>query len=138
MISLTKNDGDLEFNRLLLDAVDEALNALGKDAKNAVYFYLEVHNLSKEQIPTKIGDFSTILEKLIGVGAKIIELAIMKKLHSKIGVEWSWKQQNPWALPDLTFKEYVEMAKDQFNNTRKFNQETGILLTEEEAMEKYK
>lgn len=135
---MTKNSDIIEFNKLLLDSIDEALTLLGKDAKNAVYFYLEVHNLTKKEIPDKINEFSSTLEKLVGVGAQLIELAIMKNLHAKIDVEWSWKPQNPWALPDLTFKEYVDKAKEQFINTIKFAPETGILLTEKEAMEKYK
>ncbi len=134
---VTKDYNEIVFNQIMLESIDESLTLLGKDAKNAIHFYLEVHNINREQIPYKINEFSTILEKLLGVGARLIELNIMKKLHVKIGIEWSWKQQNPWALPDLTFKEYVEKAKAQFSNT-KFNPETGILLTEKEAMEKYK
>ena len=134
---MAKDSKEILFNQLLLESIDEALSLLGKDAKNAIHFYLEVHNIPKEEIPNKINEFSTILEKLLVVGARLIELSIMKKLHAKIGIDWSWKAQNPWALPDLTFKEYVDKARAQFSDT-KFIPETGILLTESEAMEKYK
>ena len=74
------------FDELLLKAVDESLALLGNSAKKAIYFHLEqCYGIGKFNIPKKTNDFSSAIEKILGEGAKLIELQIMKQLHEKVG-----------------------------------------------------
>ena len=98
-----------EFNKLLVSAIDEALNSLGESVKQSIYFHIE-HNFKvpRERIPENIGEFQGGLEKIFGAGAPYIEIMIMKNLHSKIGLPLKMKSQQ------LEFAEYVDAAKNGF------------------------
>ena len=95
-----------DFERLLLEAVDEQLTSLGESSKQALYFHLERgFNIKKHEIPMKTEAFADAMERIFGQGADYLEILIMRKLHSKIGLEVKL------STPNLTFIEYVEAAK---------------------------
>ena len=99
-----------DFEKLLLEAVDEQLTSLGESSKQALYFHLERgFNIKKQEIPQKTEAFVNAMEKIFGQGASYLEILIMKKLHSKIGFEIKLN------APDLRFAEYVEAAKRCYN-----------------------
>lgn len=92
------------FEKLLLEAVDEALSSLGMSSKH-IYFHLEKDfNLKKRDIPHKIGEFTNAIEKIFGPGARVLEIQIMKRLYEKVGPFKHFPKRN------LTFIEYVEAA----------------------------
>lgn len=98
------------FDKLLLEAVDEALASLGDSAKQAIYFHLESKfKVSKDKIPSHVDVFADGLEKIFGVGAKFIEIIIMKKLYERIG-----KPLEMDSSKELEFVDYVEAAKRAF------------------------
>jgi hypothetical protein len=108
-----KNSKD-EFEKILLEAIDEALFTLGQRAKTAVYITLEKKfNIKPEEIPRKIEEFSDILETLFGLGARHLEILSMRNLHIKICKHIECAHQN-WSSRDLTFKNYVENMKTSF------------------------
>ena len=73
------------FEKLLLEAVDEALASLGDSAKQAIYFHLEdKFEITKDEIPQHVEDFATGLVKIFGVGAQFLEILIMKELYERI------------------------------------------------------
>lgn len=73
-----------EFERLLLDAIDESLSSLGQSAKQAIYYHLEKSfKIKKAEIPLKIEEFTIAIEKIFGDGAKLLEIQMMKRLHEK-------------------------------------------------------
>jgi hypothetical protein len=73
------------LNRLVMEAVDEVLSALGDSCKQAIYLYLKSEcNMSRNDIPKRIPDFSDALEQLFGPGAGLIEIQIMKRLRKKV------------------------------------------------------
>lgn len=95
---------DERFERLLLEAVDESLSTLGDSAKQAIYFHLEkTFKVSKSEIPHKIEEFSNAIEKIFGVGARLLEIQMMQRLHEKSGhaVRYYLKNGN------LSFVEYL-------------------------------
>jgi len=99
-----------EFNKLLLEAVDEGLSSLGETSKQAIYFHLEKSfNIQKHEIPQKISEFTSAIEKIFGLGANFLEVLIMKKLYEKIGGTFEWKKQ-----VNFEFTEYVAAAKHSF------------------------
>jgi hypothetical protein len=103
------------FEKLLLDAIDDAFLSLGESVKQSIYFHLESNfNIARKDIPRHLGDFEEGLEKIFGLGARFIEILIMKNLHAKIGrtVKWEENQQ-------LDFAKYVEAAKQSYLNENK-------------------
>lgn len=56
-----------DFEKLLLEAVDEGLSSLGEPSKQAIYFHLEKgFNIKKQEIPYKITTFAKAVEKILG------------------------------------------------------------------------
>ncbi|MCW4006162.1 MAG: hypothetical protein NWF04_06165 [Candidatus Bathyarchaeota archaeon] len=102
-----------DFNNLLLDSIDTALLSLGKSIPQKVYLYIEKnHGLPKPQIPHSLKQFQYGLEKLFGIGARYIEILIMKNLYRKI--------QHPLNIEktsQLEFIQYVAAAKQGFLNS---------------------
>ena len=90
------------FEKLLLEAIDEALSSLGMSTK-PIYFHLEKDfNINEKDIPHKIGEFADTIEEIFGLGARVLEIQIMKRLYQKVG---PFKHFPKW---NLTFIEYVE------------------------------
>jgi hypothetical protein len=70
------------FEKLLLEAIDEGLSSLCSSSKQAIYSLLEnMFNISKRNIPYKIEEFADALEKIFGLGAKPIEILIIRRLN---------------------------------------------------------
>ena len=98
-----------EFDKLLLNTIDEALNSLGESVKQSIYFHIEnKFNVTRNEIPENLAEFQGGLEKIFGTGARFIEILIMKKLHSKIGLPLKMESEK------LEFIEYVDAAKEGF------------------------
>jgi hypothetical protein len=92
------------FEKLLIEAVDNVFSSLGNSCRQALYFHLkDCYNISKHEIPYRIEDFADALEKIFGLGAKLIEIEIMRALFTKVqDFSYSPKQE------DLSFTNYVE------------------------------
>lgn len=83
---MSESQQNERFEKLLLEAVDESLSSLGDSAKHAIYFHLEkTFKVSKSEIPSKIEEFSEAIEKIFGVGARLLEIQMMKRFHEKFG-----------------------------------------------------
>ncbi|MGQ9506547.1 MAG: hypothetical protein ACUVTB_01650 [Candidatus Bathycorpusculaceae bacterium] len=102
------------FETLLLEAVDEALASLGDSARQAIYYHLEDRfKITKNEIPNRLKDFTDGLEKIFGLGARFIEILIMKKLYEKIGQPLEWNESK-----ELVFFDYVIAAKNSFQKKK--------------------
>ena len=125
-------DKDPKFDSILSEAIDEALSVCGERAKSALYTYLEkALNIPKPEIPTRINEFSRGLEDLFGVHAHILEILIMKYLHSKIEIVWKW----PNDSPNLTFQEYVSFARKHYEGPAKEVDQVDVQAVEYQAHE---
>ena len=113
---MNKNVETKEFETILLEAIDKAFASLGKRVKDAIYFHLE-HNfmIARQDIPDKFDDFSVLLERIFGLGARNLELLIMQNLNEKIRCLYRWEGPN-WLVPELTFKDYVNLMRQSFEN----------------------
>jgi hypothetical protein len=70
--------------KLLTEAIDEALSVLGKPAKTMIYFHLNSNlQISKQEIPYRLNDFIDELEKILGHGAKQLELQLIRVFQAK-------------------------------------------------------
>jgi nucleoside-diphosphate-sugar epimerase len=92
------------FEKLLIEAVDNVFSSLGDSCKQGLYFHLKgSYNISKQEIPYRIRDFADALEEIFGQGARLIEIGIMKAFYARA--------QNLKCFPmeeDLSFTNYVE------------------------------
>ena len=111
-----------DFDKLLLEAVDEGLSSIGASSKQAIYFHLEKgFKVKKHEIPYKIEDFADAIEKIFGLGANFLEILIMKRLYEKVGGQFKLR-----GSQDLAFTEYVATVKQSFlkkKRTRKTTEE---------------
>ncbi len=99
---------DNNYEQILMNSIDEAFSTLGETAKKAIYHHLEhKFKIKKQDIPNNIEAFSSALELVFGLGAKHLEILIMKKLHEKVGHQGNSKTPST----DMTFGEYVLLMK---------------------------
>lgn len=102
------------FEKLLLEAVDEALASLGDSAKQAIYFHLErKFKIRKSEIPCRVEEFAKGLKEIFGLGAQFIEILVMKRLYERIGQPLEWDESK-----ELVFTEYVAAAKRSFQKRK--------------------
>jgi len=114
-----------DFERFLLEAVDEGLSSLGESSKQAVYYHLEKgFKIKKHEIPNNVEDFEKAIEKIFGMGASFLEILIMKRLFEKVGRTVQWRRS-----ADFTFTEYVAAVK------RSFLDDKGTKKTAEELVQ---
>jgi hypothetical protein len=99
-----------EFEKLLLGSIDEALISLGESAKQSIYFHIEkTFKVPRKEIPGHLQQFQEGLEKIFGVGARFIEILIMKNLYAKIGCPFNMEKNE-----QLEFIKYVDAASQSF------------------------
>lgn len=104
-----------DFDKLLLEAIDEGLSSIGESSKQAIYFHLEKSfNVKKHEIPYKIEDFARAIEKIFGLGADFLEILIMKNPYEKVG-----RTVHLLEPKDFVFTEYVAAAKRSFTGEKK-------------------
>jgi len=73
-----------EFEKILVEAIDESFSSLGESPKQAILFHLEnTFKIKKQKIPNKIDSFDNALKKIFGLGADFLEMLIVKKLCEK-------------------------------------------------------
>ena len=108
-----------KFDKLLIEAIDEALSSLGAPVKNAVYQHLQDDfSIEKDMIPGQIDEFSTIIHKLFGFGASRLEIKFMANLNAKVEVdikmpEYEWPLSK-WIIADLSFTQYVYDVRKKY------------------------
>ena len=98
------------FEKLLLEAIDEGLHSLCGSSKQVIYSQLEMaFNIKRQDIPFRIEEFTDAIEKILGFGAKVLEVRIMERLNEKVG-----QVEYPKELGDLIFTEYVAAVRRSF------------------------
>jgi hypothetical protein len=108
------------FNKMLMEAIDDALSSLGEPIKESIYDDLEkMFNIKRCDIPCRIDEFSDALERIFGVTAKLLQILFMKHLHDRVRIVCKWDLPR-WVLPNLTFKQYVTLMKQNYDRSKKF------------------
>jgi hypothetical protein len=98
------------FDRLLLNSIDDALLSLGESARQSIYFHIENNfNVPRQQIPYNLENFQFALERIFGVGARFIEILIMKSLYQKLNCPLDMEDNK-----QLEFVKYMEAARQTF------------------------
>ena len=96
-----------EFNDLLLESIDETITTLlSREVVEALYDHLQTaHSISRQQIPLRLDELSSILTKTFGVpGSATISKSIAKNFYSKLAITFS---DNPGG----SLLGYVDRAK---------------------------
>ena len=75
-----------DFNRLLLEALDESLDEiLGRRERVAFYDQLERdYYFGRQDIPKRLGDFLLLVERNFRKDGKLIKRAVAKRLATKL------------------------------------------------------
>lgn len=95
------------FDRLLLEAIDDAFSTLGDSARQSIYFHLESKfKIAKKEVPARLEDFEEGLAKIFGSGSRFLEILIIKKLYEKTGQRLEWDENRDFVLVD-----YVKAVK---------------------------
>lgn len=96
---------ELDFEKLFMEAVDEALKVLGESCRQMIFFHLEKsYSIKRHDIPKKPEAFAAGLEKIFGAGASVLQKLILENLYSKLGSRYKDKK-------DYTFADYLNDVK---------------------------
>ena len=112
-----------QFEYLLLEAVDEALNSMGEDVKKSIYYHLkEKFSIETQEIPQRMGEFLHAIDQIFGLGANYLEIMFIKNLQSKIK-DGHNSLDFDCAVHSTSIEEYIRMAIQVFESAN--NEETG-------------
>ncbi len=136
MTYLAKTKTEKQFGALLLESIDQAFSTLGQTVKLSIYFHLESKfALPKQDIPDRIEDFSSAMEKIFGQASVPLEILIMKCLNEKIKGHYQWVGPK-WLVPDLTLEKYLKIARLSMENRGKMSiSAMEVMLNEGESPE---
>lgn len=104
-IPFSTNDSSVKtaFNESIEESIEAALSLLGNVSKEKVYRHLEnKYGLKKEDIPRRIEEFASAFEETFGSVAKLLEIKIIERLHSKYK-NFSYSPMNA----DIDFIEFI-------------------------------
>ncbi len=103
-----------EFDEILLQVIDKALLLLGQGVKSTIYYQLEYkYNIKRKQIPDKIEVFSDVIEQIFGMGARNLEIIIMKLLFEKFKNDFR-ADYHDLSISELTFVKYVNLMRNKY------------------------
>ena len=128
------------FDHLLVQAIDESLSSLGEPVKNGIYSKLmQCLDITVDEIPEHIEEFSGLIHKLFGLGASRLEMLFIKKLNQKAGIEIEMPQYewplSKWINTEMTFVEYINVIRQQFIKENSKDLEIGIVQSSYEDMQ---
>jgi CBS domain-containing protein len=107
-------DAKEAFCKLLEEAIDEAFSCLGEPTRNAIYTYLKnSFGIAKQEIPSRISDFSDALKKIFGPGARNLEILCIKNIQAKARIDYKWDLPESFGS-ELTLKEYIHTVKQNY------------------------
>lgn len=95
-----------EFDKSVAESVDESLSGLlGENVRQALYdYWRNGFSIPKDQIALKVNDLDLALEKTFGSAGPTVAKCIVKRLYSKLGLEFTEKS-------NYGLVEYVAEAK---------------------------
>jgi len=104
---------DEEFKWILIEAIDEGLKSIiGENGNKVIYYHLkELYGLEREEIPERLNIFAEYINRISGLGAKIIEISIIKALCLKLKLEYKEKKIKFLDYIEELYKEYMKKVK---------------------------
>ena len=84
---------------LSLRPLYEGLGILGESGRRAILYHLAERGLSEEEIPSRISDFVAMIREIFGMGARVIEAEVERRLRaSKDPALHEWQMVTARAL----------------------------------------
>ncbi|MEM0095015.1 MAG: hypothetical protein QW660_00035 [Candidatus Bathyarchaeia archaeon] len=78
-----------DFQKTILEAIEEGLSTLGESPKQAILFHIEkTFKLRREEIPQNLTEFQKALEIIFGPGAPYLEKIILERLYEKLSLDF--------------------------------------------------
>jgi hypothetical protein len=101
------------FEQAFLEAMDEGFLILGESGREAIYFHLKKEcSAKREEFADKPEILVDGLAKIFGVGAQVIEKAILKSLYCRL--EQKFKEKKGYG-----FLSYLREVKQAFEEEEK-------------------
>ncbi len=98
----------MSFEKKIIEAIDEAFYSIGNDCPQTIYDYLDRNfMLTRLNIPKRIEDFSDAMDRIFGLGAKIVKIRIIKNLYQRM--ENSIEYTNDKTLD---FVDYIQSIRN--------------------------
>jgi hypothetical protein len=107
------------LDQILLDCIDAVLTeVLGRRVREAIYDHLTRHSsLGKDEIPTHLDEFCSLLQKHFGKGAVTLEKRIVKHLYSRLGCK-------AVDIPNFGLADHFELVSSINERAEKVNSKT--------------
>ena len=108
-----------QFDKFLVQAIDEALVSLGEPVKNTFYQHLtDDFGITKDDIPNKLGEFCNIIHKIFGLGASRLEMKFMRNLSSLAKTSDNWPEYEwplaKWIVMEVSFEEFIHKVRSGY------------------------
>lgn len=118
---MSKNHHKRAFNEILASSIDEALASLGESIKTSIYYHLEKEfRVQRQNILYDINSFSKALECIFGLGAKYIEILIIKILHERVSNECGRLESQKLPVPELSLQKSIEQLQLYYEEKMEF------------------
>jgi hypothetical protein len=124
---------DNDFCIAVLNAIDKTFSALGETPKYAIYQHLKLaQNISKQEIPNRIDEFSFTLDELFGIGSKFLEIDIIKNIHEEVGVVWEKEKSHTFDFQNLKLSQFMNFLRKHFEEIPQNDRESNNLKSEKD------
>jgi hypothetical protein len=112
-----------QFDKILVESIDETLSLLGVTVKNEFYLRLEVNfKMEKNDIPQRLEEFMIILHRIFNLGASRLEVKFLRNLDEKIpsGSKCIVGDctVSMWIEKDMSFIKTINNKKQEFLKTQ--------------------
>ncbi|MCW3998966.1 MAG: hypothetical protein NWE93_01850 [Candidatus Bathyarchaeota archaeon] len=102
------------FDEIVLESIDEILNAIGGSAKNAIYLYITRRlGVSREQLPYRITALAETLTGIFGAGSRPLELAIIRKIEEKAKISY------PLPAQAISLQDCIVFLRHQYESSKR-------------------
>lgn len=106
-------------DHILLDCIDAVLTeVLGRRVREAIYDHLARHSsLGKEEIPTHLDEFCSLLQNSFGRGAATLEKRIVKHFYTRLG-------RKVVDIPNFGLTDHFELISSNNERAEEVNSKT--------------
>jgi len=88
-----------EFDRILLQAIDNGLLVFGENTRYVIYHHIaRRHRIERERIPERLEAFHKALRDLLGEGGRIVETYIAKSMYGMFDLKF--REYEEWTIVD--------------------------------------
>jgi len=104
----------MDFDGLLLGTIEDTMRkVLSEPSMNLILQHIEKRrSLKREEIPRRAATFALALHEILGQGSVLIEMSILRSLHSRLGLKFEDGERG--------FTEHIEELRRRFEGEKGF------------------